>query len=224
MKESTGTSGFLASTLTDLMTSLAVIFILLSVVFIHNASKRGERGKEAIRNSLSELLAKNQLPIRQDPGDPLTIAVSVGENVLKFPIASSEISQAGAEFLEQFIPPLSKQLCSDEIREKIDAVIIEGHTDRSGETNANGTQKNIRLSQERSFAVLSRALRSVEKQPELSECLLELVSATGRGSRVPVIQEGVYQPEQSRRVDIKIRVRSSEQEFLAGLKRTVSGN
>jgi len=215
------TPSFLSHAFTDLMASLAVIFILLSVVFIHNASKKREYDKDLIKSSLSEVLEKNKLPLRQDPTDPLVLIVSVGEDVLKFPINSSSLSGAGEKFLDQFAPALTEQLCSDFIRPKIDAIILEGHTDSSGETSPEGIRRNIRLSQNRSFAVLERALHGVQTNPGMSECLLKLASATGRGSRVPVELNGKYEADKSRRVEIKIRVKSNEQELMKNLKKSV---
>lgn len=221
MKED-ATPSFLSHAFTDLMASLAVIFILLSVVFINNASKKRENDKDLIRSSLSEVLEKNKLPLRQDPNDPLILVVSVGEDVLKFPINSASLSDGGAKFLDQFAPELTSQLCSDFIRPKIDAIIVEGHTDSSGETDPVGVRRNIRLSQNRSFAVLERALHAVQTNSEMSECLLKLASATGRGSRVPIENNGHYEAEQSRRVEIKIRVKSSEQALLRNIRKSGS--
>lgn len=213
------TPSFLSHAFTDLMASLAVIFILLSVVFISNASKKRENDKELIRSSLSEVLEKNKLPLRQDPTDPLVLIVSVGEDLLKFPLNSAALSVGGSKFLDQFAPALTEQLCSDSIRGKIDSIIIEGHTDSSGETSADGTRRNIRLSQNRSFAVLDRSLQAVQGHKTMSECLLKLASATGRGSRIPVEINGHYEADKSRRVEIKIRVKSSEQELLKAVKK-----
>ena len=61
--------------------------------------------------------------------------------------------------------------------------------------------------------MLDRALNSVDSNPDLYECFLKRVAATGKGSRSPVLTEGQYDPDRSRRVEVKIRVRSTEQQF-----------
>jgi hypothetical protein len=53
----------------------------------------------------------------------------------------------------------------------------------------------------------------------MSECLLKLASATGRGSRIPVAIDGKYEADRSRRVEIKIRVKSAEQELAKNIKK-----
>lgn len=212
MKDSSSPS-FIAGAFTDLMASLAVVFILLTVVFIRQASQASKRGKQAVRSGLSEVLSRHNLPLKQDPLDPLALTVSVGEDVLKFALNSAELSRQGAAFLDGFVPSFVQQLCVEPIHSSLDAVTIEGYTDRSGEgdVEGEGTRHNIRLSQSRSYAVLDRALRTVRRDPVLTECLLNLLSATGRGSRSPIFEAGEYNADLSRRVEIKIRVKSAEQ-------------
>jgi hypothetical protein len=43
--------------------------------------------------------------------------------------------------------------------------------------------------------------------------MLTMASASGRGSRSPVLVNGAYSADLSRRVEIKIRVRSAEQQL-----------
>lgn len=209
---SPGTQAF-SSTLTDLMTSLAVIFVLLLVVFLKQAHDQSKRAKNQVKEQLGVLLEKKDLALQQDATDPLTLSVMVGENQLRFPLAGYTLSNEGQNFVDQFFSSFARKICQPELRDKVDSIVIEGHTDTSGEKTEEGVRKNILLSQKRSFAVLERAMRSVQSDKETYECLLRLSSATGRGSRRPVFAGTEYQPEQSRRVEIKIRVRSAEQQF-----------
>ena len=121
-----GSKNFLSSAFTDLMASLAVIFILLTVVFIKNASDRSKKGKEAVEMQLAEVLGKNNLPIDQDAHDPLTLVVRMNEALLQFPTNSAVLSAAGGQFLDQFFPALASELCADKIRSTLDAVMIDG--------------------------------------------------------------------------------------------------
>lgn len=214
-KQEKESKNFLLNSFTDLMASLAVIFILLTVVFIKNSSDRSKIGKQAVRTQLAGVLDKNKLPLVQDATDPLTLSVRVSESLLKFTTNSASLSDAGGQFLDQFIPSLAAELCAEPMRSQLDAVIIEGHTDRTGESTAAGSASNIRLSQSRSFSVLSRALTAVQPDQRLYDCLLKLATASGRGSSIPMMTQEVYSPDLSRRVEIKIRVKSSEQEYFS---------
>lgn len=208
-----GSAGTFASTLTDLMTSLAVIFILLLVVFLKQAHDHSKKAKDAVREQLQALLEQKSLALKQDPEDPLSLAVMVGESQLRFPVGGFSLSSEGAEFIEHFFKNFSQKICGSTLKEKVDSIIIEGHTDQSGEKTPDGVRRNIILSQKRSYAVLERALRSAQDDPPTYECLLKLASASGRGSRSPVLVDNEYNSDLSRRVEIKIRVRSAEQQF-----------
>jgi flagellar motor protein MotB len=202
-----------ASTLTDLMTSLAVIFVLLLVVFLKQAHDQSKRAKDQVKQQLGVLLEEKDLALKQDTTDPLTLTVMVGENQLRFPLGEFSLSRQGQDFVDQFFSSFARKICQPELREKVDSIVIEGHTDTSGEKTEEGVRKNILLSQRRSFSVLERAMRSVQTDKDTYECLLKLSSATGRGSRSPIFAGTEYQADQSRRVEIKIRVRSAEQQF-----------
>ena len=52
-----GTQAF-ASTLTDLMTSLAVIFILLLVVFLKQSHGKSQQAKDEVREQLNAVLTE----------------------------------------------------------------------------------------------------------------------------------------------------------------------
>lgn len=228
-----GNSEF-SATLTDLMTSLAVIFILLLVVFLKQANDQGKKAKTEVVDQLEQFLKEKSLALQQDPEDPLMLSVKVGEAQMRFPVGGANLSPEGTVFVGSFFSNFATKLCDPALRAKVDSVIIEGHTDRSGEATPQGVRSNIALSQRRSFAVLDQALASVQGDPETYECMLKLTSASGRGSRAPVFAkppetdvgapagtiptptasvEPTYDADQSRRVEIKIRVKSSEQQF-----------
>lgn len=200
------------STLTDLMTSLAVIFILLLVVFLKQAHDQGKNTKTELEKRLSSLLESQNLAVRADAEDPLSLQVQVGEDKLRFSLGSAALSADAQQFVGGFFKEFSHRICSPEVMNKIDSVVIEGHTDRSGEKTAEGVNRNIALSQRRSFAVLEQALSSLSNEAGSYECLLKLTSANGRGSRAPVFDSnGQYSADLSRRVQIRIRVKSAEQ-------------
>lgn len=211
-----GTQAF-ASTLTDLMTSLAVIFILLLVVFLKQSHDQTKKAKDEVRDQLGSFLEQKSLALKQDPEDPLKLTVMVPESKLRFPVGGSALSKDASEFVSGFFKNFAARVCDPALRGKVDSIVIEGHTDTSGEKTPEGVKNNIILSQKRSFAVLEEGLRSVQTDPVIYECLLKLTSANGRGSRSPITISGAYDPNSSRRVEVKIRVRSSEQQQFKDL-------
>lgn len=212
----------LSSAFTDLMTSLAVIFILLLVASLNNARQEGQLAKNAILLKLQEKLEielkdyKTQgFEVKNDPRDPLGLIVLVPEGLLNFEVSKSAIPEKGVIFLSSIIPKMSSIICSGEFKNDIDSVVVEGHTDSTGTDSV-----NLPLSQQRSMSVVQESLKVLEPvSPQDSSkdkaCFLELVSATGRGSVEPMLDEqGKEDFNRSRRVVFKIRVRSLEQRVI----------
>ena len=247
----------LASSLTDLMTSLAVIFILLLVASHNNEQQeidtikadlavRAQEAEDlqaerermlqelqearertdatrshillALRKALASFAAQG-VEAQTDDRDPLHLLVIVPEGLLNFAWGKAEIPPGGVEFLRSLTPKLAATVCSEEdVRKEISAITIEGHTDSSG-TEAN----NLQLSQARAMAVARKVLDMLSDSTTASgnpstsrNCLLTLLSASGRGSS-DLIKNGTTgreDPERSRRVVFKIRVRSLEQRRL----------
>src|SRR5437867_5831688 len=127
---STEASSGLASSFTDLMTSLAVIFILLLVASLNNMSvkSRSTRGNivEELRQKLNAFI-KEGVSVETDPTDPLSLLVLIPEGLLQFAVMKADIPQKGQVFLQQFTPKLVQTLCSNDYRDKVDSEIGRAH-------------------------------------------------------------------------------------------------
>jgi outer membrane protein OmpA-like peptidoglycan-associated protein len=246
MALSEDSAGF-ASSLTDLMTSLAIIFILLLVVSLNNAQQgidetreqlraaeknvddaqrklaAAQQKTETTRNQILDALvkvlasfAKQGVKVEPDPKDPLGLLVLVPEGLLNFDFDKSVIPAGGKDFLKAFIPKLAATACSDQFKDEINSIVVEGHTDPSGRD-----EWNLLLSQNRSMAVVRESLNVLEgsrgdgkASSTLRTCFLTFLSASGRGSAEPIRDQEVVDYPRSRRVVFKIRVRSLEQRQL----------
>jgi outer membrane protein OmpA-like peptidoglycan-associated protein len=205
----------LSTSMTDLMTSLAVIFILLLAASLNNAQQEGENTRNTILRQLSERLQievdqyqGQGFEIKNDPKDPLGLIVVVPDGLLNFEVNRAEIPPRGIEFLQSIIPKMASTLCSGEFRKEMESIVIEGHTDTTGKDEV-----NLPLSQARSMKVVQQSLQALAEQNR--SCFLELLSATGRGSVDPVKdQSGKVDLNRSRRVVFKIRVRSLERRII----------
>jgi len=204
----------LASSLTDLMTSLAVIFILLLVAMLNNQRQQAEGTKSLVLSRLQAALEKFKqqgVEVKSDPKDPLVLLVIVPEDLLKFEKGKSEIPIAGFDFLRTFAPKFVSTACSSEIRDGISSIVVEGHASSEGKES-----DNLSLSQRRSMAVIQQSLvvldgSSLPDAPENHKCYVSLISATGRGSAEPIYADGVEDRPHSRRVVFKIRIKSFEE-------------
>ena len=209
-------SDHLASSFTDLMTSLMVIFILLLLVFVNNqASINSVTAQDLmvqLRQELEPFGFKRE-DIRIDPKDPSTILLTVLDAQLTFEPNSYQLQPEGEKFLQTRMPRLTQTLCAEKYRGAIEAVVVEGHSDSApyrGATPEESQARNLKLSQERSMEVVEKTLASLSVQPGLRSCLLEKISASGRGE-----QDLAETADKSRRAVIKIRVNATHAVDLA---------
>jgi chemotaxis protein MotB len=202
----------LSNSFVDLMTSLAVIFILLLCASLNNAHEESQTTRNSalveMRSALKEFVSGG-IEVKTDPLDPLGLLVLVPEDLLAFELDRADISPAGDAFLRVFIPKLSAVVCSPRFSEEVNSIIVEGHTDSSGTA-----RHNWDLSQKRSMSVVRASLDILDDGGMRQEktAFLRLLSATGRGSAELVKDaSGAENTRMSRRVIFKLRFRSIEQ-------------
>jgi outer membrane protein OmpA-like peptidoglycan-associated protein len=215
----------LASSFTDLMSSLVVIFILLFLAFVHEQEGRQESVKDKLLADLQHVLKDAQLDRKNIKKDGDSVVVIVPEG-MTFDTGQSNLSNNGVAFLRTYIPPISRLLVT-RFPNDVDSLVVEGYTDRQrrpGATDAEGESENLVLSQRRSMAVVVAALQDLQEPSYANErnFFLDRLSATGRGEQ-GASQEQVNDPA-SRRVIFRIRVRSTAlhdaaEQIKADLKR-----
>jgi flagellar motor protein MotB len=133
--EDHGSSEHLSSSLTDLMTSLMVIFILLLLVFIsHTASKDA-----ALRDTSQELktdldtaresLKQGFKEIQSSMKEPDAILVIVPNKLMGFETEKSTLKKDGRDWLKAHIPAFAEGALRPDFKSSIDSIVVEGHTD-----------------------------------------------------------------------------------------------
>jgi outer membrane protein OmpA-like peptidoglycan-associated protein len=201
----------LAHSMTDLMTSLAVIFILLLVVYLKHNFDEQQQGSmkriEALQNALDQALIAQDIHCDRDPNkDPLSCTIRVRDDKLQFGFNSAALTGKGQQFMHWMTPRLTGVLCSPTYRKDIDAVFIQGFTDSVGNDDT-----NLKLSAARSFEVLSYSLNKANLPGQQKDCLLDMSSTSGRGERELLrTAQGLENANASRRVEFTIRIKSYE--------------
>jgi outer membrane protein OmpA-like peptidoglycan-associated protein len=198
--------------ITDLMTSIAVVFVLLFLFFAQEQRDKAKETKDTVTElleALEEEFGKIEIDLARREGDPLTLEVTLPEGYgssLNFAQNDAALLPAGKELLDQIVPKLLRILCSDEFLPRMDSVVIEGHSSTEGKE-----RRNVELSAQRATAVLLYSLDTTTAAHE-RRCLQDLVTASGRGAWHPKYREsGGEDPEASRRVVFRMRVKSLEQ-------------
>jgi outer membrane protein OmpA-like peptidoglycan-associated protein len=190
---------------TDLMTSIAIIFILLFIVTFQSAPVAPVSADPANPNTREVLMAHFErlgLPIEKDPDDPQLLILVMPDALLNFDFGRATLRPAALTYLQEVIPRYATAFCGP-FRSLIESVTIEGHTDDIGED-----RRNLRLSQERAFQVMVKAMDILQGRPE-DDCFQQIATASGRGKQD--LLYGIDQQlnrDKSRRVLFKIRLQA----------------
>lgn len=193
-------SDYLAHSFTDLMTSLMVIFVLLLLVFLNRQASTNAAVARSVAGDLKQQLEKAGFQgARILPNDTYTVVFQAPPDTLAFARNQFRLGLTGEMFLRREIPNLANILCSDQYRESVESLVVEGYADNAqyrGISVDDSRNLNLKLSQERSREVVRRSLMSLDDQ-EQRGCLVEKISASGRGT-----------PEESRSVVFKVHLNS----------------
>jgi len=203
--------------LSDLMTGLMVIFLLIAVMYMLKVEADADRIRNVaivynqIRNSLYDDLSREfqiDLPrwkaqlIRSD----LTIRFTEPE--VLFASGSAELKPEFKAILNDFFPRYVRILTSPRYRSSITEVRIEGHTssDWTGSTSPQDAYfHNMELSQARTRSTLNYVLMlpAVEQH---RGWLTRFLTANGLSSSRPILDAERHEDAQrSRRVEFRVR-------------------
>ena len=202
----------------DLMSGVLIIFMLLFIYKILDYQNNIE-SKEAMIESLSSTRAQIITMLQEEFEkedidiliDPKTGAIRLSEAIL-FYYGRNELKEEGKSFLQKFIPIYVRILFSDEkIKSQVSQIIIEGHTDDSGDYIY-----NLKLSQERALSVVEYLIGDGFNYDYKNDLQYNL-TANGRSfSELITNEDSTVNADASRRVEIKFRL--NEEETLMQIK------
>lgn len=201
----------LSSSLTDLMTSLMVIFVLLLVSRLNNqAGWRAAAAAELEKRLDAQTSSTGQhANVGRAADDPNTIVIEVPDTLISFDPQDTTLKPGGVQFLGAHIPAWAGIMCASDVLPDIDTIVVEGHSDQTrwqGSSFEESKEKNLVLSQGRSMAVVRQSLQVLRDRPDFRDCFLQKLSATGRGEEQPVDRANPGSVR-NRRVVFKIRLR-----------------
>jgi outer membrane protein OmpA-like peptidoglycan-associated protein len=203
--------------LSDLMTGLMVMFLLIAVVYMMRVEAEADRIKEVaiayneVRDELHRDLERefqDDLPQWKAKIVKADLAVQFTEPEVLFASGSSTLRPDFRLILDDFFPRYMRILTSDKYRESITEVRIEGHTSSEwydGATDRIAYFRNMALSQERTRSTLQYVL-SLPQSGAHEAWLRQHLTANGlSSSRLVSDTAGREDRLRSRRVEFKVR-------------------
>ena len=209
--EESSSPDHLSSSLTDLMTSLMVIFILLLLVFVQ---RTGARDTAAATKLLIELERKLRPGVSGSPAisqDRNRILLIAPESLMSFESGKYALSSRGRAFLHDKLPAIAGILYDKQFRAGIESVVVEGHSDLAafrGLPADENRNKNLELSQRRAMEVVKTALDDLNTAPQEQQWFVSKLSSSGRGQQDCSAADA---GDQCRKVIFVIRVRADDE-------------
>lgn len=207
--EESNSPDHLNSSLTDLMTSLMVIFILLLLVFVQRTGAKDPAAATRLLAELEKQLkpgAPDSPAIKQDQNRILIVAP---ERLMSFELSKYELSEKGKNFLREKLPAISGTLYDRRFRDGIESIVVEGHSDLQvfkGLPADQSRNRNLELSQQRAMEVVKTALADLKAtSPEEQGWFIGKLSASGRGQQDCQVAD---EQDECRKVIFVIRVRA----------------
>ncbi len=203
--------------LTDLMTGLMVIFLLIAVSYMMQVEADAARIKNVaiayseIKDALFEDLNREfraDLPRWKAQLLKSDLTIRFAEPEVLFAPGSSELKPEFQAILADFFPRYVRILTSKKYRDAISEVRIEGHTSSVWNGSASPEQAyflNMELSQARTRSTLAYVMGLPADQDQV-EWLRRYVTANGlSSSRLIVDSRGAEDVARSRRVEFRVR-------------------
>ena len=140
--------------------------------------------------------------------DEQTGSITFDSSIL-FDYNEDELKPNGEAFLSEFLPRYVSVLLSDDYKDYISEILIEGHTDTDG-----GYMPNLDLSQRRAYSVAEYCLsgdNDIITSSQLN-AMRKLVGVTGRSYSQPVYKTDgrTVDMDASRRVEFLFRLKDEE--------------
>ena len=209
-------------TMADLLVGLAVIFITLFVLAMTGFSQQTVQ-QQQVQMNVSEKISEGMKKSDIDADvDKMTGDLKISDGEL-FALNSSELTPEGKKLLDRLAPIYINTIFADkELAEQIDNIVIQGHTDSQTFAGVRSKDeqfmRNMDLSLRRANAVAEYIFRTKYDRKYADEFRKKLV-VEGKSFNEPVLVNGKEDFAKSRRVELKIKVKSWDVSKALGLRK-----
>lgn len=194
-------------TMTDLMTGLVLVFIVLffyAFLTNHAEKVKQELAQENASKSLQETLKQQNIDASVDPVSGI---VKISDLEL-FEVNSYKLSAKGKAYLDKFAPAyLNSLFTNNYLDNNIDKIVIQGHTDSqtfAGKfSDDEQYMKNMELSLNRAYEVANYMTNTPYNKANGNR-LRKMIIVEGASFSDPVLVNGKEDYAKSRRVELKL--------------------
>lgn len=210
------------ATMADLLLGLAIIFITLFVLAMTGFSQQTVQ-QQQVQMNVSEKISEGMKKSDIDADvDKMTGDLKISDGEL-FALNSSELTPEGKKLLDRLAPIYINTIFADkELAEQIDNIVIQGHTDSQTFAGVRSKDeqfmRNMDLSLRRANAVAEYIFRTKYDRKYADEFRKKLV-VEGKSFNEPVLVNGKEDFAKSRRVELKIKVKSWDVSKALGLRK-----
>lgn len=207
--------------ISDLMSGLMIIFLLIAIAYMRDIAEGPQRIKKiAVTYQESQLALyeklkeefKDDLPKWQANIDKDTLSIQFFEPEILFKTGKSDVTPRFKEILADFFPRYLKIIFSDEFKDSIAEIRIEGHTSSEWGQGISSEDEsyfnNMQLSQDRTRSVLMYCYYLIN-DPILKKMMKKYLTANGlSSSKLVFTKRGHEDKAKSRRVEFRTRTNS----------------
>lgn len=204
--------------ISDLMSGLMMIFLLIAIAYMHNIAQGQQKVKKiavtyqeaqvALYEKLNEEF-KDDLPKWQATIDKETLSIQFFEPDILFHTGKANVTDKFKNILNDFFPRYLNIIFSSDFKDSLAEIRIEGHTSSEwSNLSLNDDESyfsNMSLSQERTLSVLSYCYNITNKQ-HYKDLMKKYVTANGlSSSKLIYDSNGREDKGKSRRVEFRTR-------------------
>ncbi|MGL4851032.1 MAG: OmpA family protein [Phocaeicola sp.] len=199
----------------DLMAGLMFIFVLLLSSMMLQSQEKADQDKEITQeyNRIKTQLYidlerefKEDLMVWNAVIDSTNLSIRFQEPSTLFDLGDDMLKSKFINVLNDFFPRYISLLNSEQYKNNIEEIRIEGHTDSSGTY-----ESNMKLSQNRTRTVLNHCLKVTQDSIQLDWIKYRITANGLSSSRLLFNTDGSENAELSRRVEFRIRTNAEEQ-------------
>ena len=200
-------------TMSDLLLGMKNILLKLFIMTIVGLSQ-AKVAEQSAQTEMAEKLAKKLVNNKIDVNiDKMSGQVEISDLEL-FDIGSAKLSAKGKAYLDKFFPIYIDTIFSNpELSDKVENLIIEGHTDSQMFKGLNSADeqytKNLELSSMRATEVANYVFKT-NYNKKYSKKLHKVLIVEGKSNTEPILTNGKEDFNKSRRVELEIRMKAGE--------------